>query len=179
MRIFDSARLRLLGIAQGVMQRTPDVTIQKDGSVYVERWHCFKRNPFGNVYIHRFLRPDADGALHDHRYANVSVILENDYVEELFYRWPHPRFDAGGTRITRRVYRSQGELIFRLPWTAHRVEPEHDGAGNVLPVITMFITGPHIRNWGFHCPKGWVPWEKFVGNPNTQYQGEQSGEGCP
>ena len=27
---------------------------------------------------------------------------------------------------------------------------------------TVFLTGPIVRMWGFHCPKGWVPFYDFV-----------------
>ena len=28
---------------------------------------------------------------------------------------------------------------------------------------TLFITGPVVRDWGFHCPDaGWVFWKNFV-----------------
>ena len=30
------------------------------------------------------------------------------------------------------------------------------------PCWTLFINGAKLRNWGFHCPKGWRPWQQFV-----------------
>ena len=30
------------------------------------------------------------------------------------------------------------------------------------PAWTLFITGKKQREWGFHCPKGWMHWEKFT-----------------
>lgn len=30
------------------------------------------------------------------------------------------------------------------------------------PAWTLFITGPKIREWGFHCPNGWRHWREFV-----------------
>jgi hypothetical protein len=30
------------------------------------------------------------------------------------------------------------------------------------PCWTVFITGPIVREWGFHCPKGWVHWREFT-----------------
>lgn len=39
---------------------------------------------------------------------------------------------------------------------------------------TLFITGPRIREWGFHCPKGWVHWKKFC----AVDQPGQIGSGC-
>jgi len=48
-------------------------------------------------------------------------------------------------------------LVFRRPETPHRVELI-DGR----PSVSLFITGPRVRQWGFHCPNGWVHWKKFV-----------------
>ena len=44
------------------------------------------------------------------------------------------------------------------------------------PFMTLFITGPKIRDWGFWCDKGtrFVPWEKFTKNG---VPGER-GSGC-
>jgi hypothetical protein len=39
---------------------------------------------------------------------------------------------------------------------------------------TVFITGPVVRTWGFHCPKRWVPWKEFV---DTRDAGA-IGKGC-
>ena len=38
---------------------------------------------------------------------------------------------------------------------------------------TIFITGSVKRQWGFHCPKGWVHWKDF-----TDETGNQVGKGC-
>ena len=27
---------------------------------------------------------------------------------------------------------------------------------------SLFITGPVIREWGFHCPNGWRHWKQFT-----------------
>lgn len=38
--------------------------------------------------------------------------------------------------------------------------------GLFLSAWTIFIMGPRLRTWGFHCPKGWVPWYKYVNKDN-------------
>jgi hypothetical protein len=55
--------------------------------------------------------------------------------------------------------RLAGDVVGRGPRAAHRLE--------VLPrepATTIFITGPILRSWGFHCPEaGWRHWKDFVG----------------
>ena len=33
---------------------------------------------------------------------------------------------------------------------------------NPIRCWTVFITGPRVREWGFHCPQGWVHWKRFT-----------------
>ena len=43
------------------------------------------------------------------------------------------------------------------------------------PCWSLFLFGPRIREWGFHCPeRGWVHWEEFTkpGRPG------EIGRGC-
>lgn len=135
---------RVLRIAD---RRPPDSIIRGVDSPYMRRWFVIPRNRFFNVYLHHFLRSDDDRALHDHPWWNLSIILEGRYVEHTI--------DAGG--INRKVVRYAGDLKFRSASAAHRIELD-DG-----PCWTLFITGPRLRAWGFHCPDvGWVPWQKFT-----------------
>ena len=39
---------------------------------------------------------------------------------------------------------------------------------------TLFITGPRIREWGFHCPQGWRHWRDYT-KPGSY---GQVGRGC-
>lgn len=137
--------------SNAMTSRRPDFIIQPDGHTpYLNRWWYIPRNRFANNYIHQFLRSDDDRALHDHPWIfNISILLHGSYIEE--------RILAGGTH-TKKVY-TVGDIIFRGPWTAHRVEVI-DGQD----AITMFLTGPVIREWGFHCPNGWRSWKIFT-NP--------------
>lgn len=44
-----------------------------------------------------------------------------------------------------------------------------------IPAWTIFITARYKREWGFHCPKGWVPWRQFT---DATTGGNQIGAGC-
>lgn len=138
-------------------QRLPDFTIGPPSDLQVERWFAIPRNPFGNVYIHKFYRSDPD-VPHDHPWDNYSLILRGRYIEE---------FLDG-----RRVERREGDSFTRRAEDAHRVIVEPD---DILPVTTLFWTGPVRRDWGFHCPRGWVSWRDFV---EVRSNGNMTGRGC-
>jgi hypothetical protein len=125
--------------------RKPNFIIGDEDAPYLRRWWIVPRNHFFNIYLHQFLRSDDDSALHDHMYVNVSYLLEGTYVEHTIAQ--------GGVNHEKRYF--AGNLRFRLPWTAHRIEVDQ-------PCWSLFITGPRVRDWGFHCPKGWRHWKVFV-----------------
>ncbi len=138
----------------GWLSGGPHFVVGSKTNPYLYRWYILPRNPFLNVYLHLFLRDDDDRAHHDHPWWSLSVVL-GTYVEE------HP---VG----VRRRY-GPGSVILRRPEYTHRVE---------LPggrhCWTLFITGPRVREWGFHCPKGWVPWQQFT----APHDYGQIGRGC-
>lgn len=125
--------------------RAPDFIIGGKETPYVRRWWVIPRNRWFNVYLHQFLRSDDDRALHDHPWVNLSILLQGEYREHTIA--------AGGVEYV--VLRKAGQFKFRMPGTAHRIEIDE-------PCWTLFITGPVVRNWGFHCPKEWRPWQEFV-----------------
>lgn len=133
-----------------VARRQPDYIVGADNpdGAYLLRWWLLPRNRLLNVYLHQFLRSDDDRALHDHPWAWCSLLLKGRYIEHTIR--------AGG--IHRRRVRLPGTLRCALPSTAHRVE--------VLPgegAWTIFVTGPRVRRWGFHCPaQGWIDYRHFT-----------------
>lgn len=139
--------------------------------IYLRRWWLIPRNRFFNVYLHQMLRDDDDRALHDHPYINLSLILDGGYVEVL----PH------GHGSLARKWRAPGSLIARRAVARHRLElppAEHAPRPGILahPVSwSLFITGPRVRDWGFHCKSGWVHFRDFV-NPDDG--GATVGRGC-
>jgi hypothetical protein len=139
-------------------RRDPDVLIGKAGDTYMKRWWVIPRNRFFNVYLHHFLRSDDDRALHDHPWWNASILLQGKYTEHTI--------DAGG--VNRRVEYRAGAIKLRGATYAHRIELT-DG-----PCWSLFLTGPTLREWGFHCPAGWRPWQQFVDGNNSGH----IGRGC-
>lgn len=153
--LLDLIRVEAMRIAAS---RPPDLVIGGEANPYLRRWYAIPRNRWLNVYVHQFLRDDDDRALHDHPWVNISLLLQGSYVEHTIRK--------GGVNVrTRRV---AGDMKLRLPSAAHRVELD---AG---PCWTLFVTGPRVREWGFHCPRGWRHWREFTAGP----KGERVGKGC-
>lgn len=141
--------------------RPPDHVIGGEANPYLRRWHITPRGDGPAVYLHHFLRSDDDRALHDHPWPSIGLLLQGAYTEHL----------PGGERQLVRA----GDLISREAQTAHRVELLRDGPdGPERPVWTLFVTGPRVREWGFHCPQGWVHWRDFTAGE----AGELVGRGC-
>jgi hypothetical protein len=159
MRLPERLRLFLRHRARLIMaSRPPDFIVGAPGDDYLRRWWVIPRNRLFNVYLHLFMRSDDDRALHDHPWWNGSLLIAGEYTEHTI--------DAGG--VNRRTIYRAGDIKLRGAKAAHRVEL-HDG-----PCLTLFITGPRVREWGFHCPAGWRPWQQFV---NSRNAGE-IGPGC-
>jgi len=164
-------------------RRPPDFVIGGQPNPYLLRWYltpwrrwpgrarqhptCANRIMAGlsallpSVYLHKFLRDDDDRALHDHPWFWCSILLRGGYVEHTIA--------AGG--IQRRRMRNAGSVRVASPWRAHRIElfPNTLDPANAfetyprLECWTLFITGPRVRQWGFHCPEqGWVHWKRFT-----------------
>lgn len=147
---------RLIAISE---RRQADVFIGGMEDTYLARWWVIPRNRFFNIYLHHFLRSDDDRALHDHPWWNLSILLRGAYTE-------HTISDGG---VNVRHVRKAGCWKFRYASHAHRIEL-HDG-----PCWTIFVTGPRIREWGFHCPQGWRHWRIFT---NQADNGATIGRGC-
>jgi hypothetical protein len=131
--------------------RPPDFVIGDD---YLRRWWVMPRNDYCNVYLHDIRRSDDDRAFHDHPWANTSFLVVGGYIEHT----PEGRF-----------VRSAGEVVSREASALHRLE--------VIPgqrAVSLFMTGPKVREWGFACGHGWVHWKDFTSENNSG----QIGRGC-
>lgn len=130
---------------------------------YMLRWRLFPVNRWGNLYLHWFRHDDEDRALHDHPWKSMSIMLWGETTEVWLDRG---FFKSTGGREQRRKTPLFWP-VFREATFAHRLII-HKRA------LTLFFTGPRVRDWGFLCPKGWRPWQEFV---NMKNPGE-AGPGC-
>ncbi|MGV8959236.1 MAG: hypothetical protein ACOH1V_02455 [Stenotrophomonas sp.] len=136
-------------------RRPPDFVVGADdpAGAYLRRWYLLPRNPVLNLYLHNFMRSDDPRALHDHPWCWASLLLRGSYIEHTIA--------AGG--IHRRQVRMPGSLKVAGPRTAHRVELRDTLNNGPAHCWTLFITGPRVRDWGFHCPaQGFIPWQRFT-----------------
>lgn len=140
--------------AKAIADRDPDELIfTGDDLPYMRRWHV-RRRWLGrfNVYAHEFCRDDVGPHLHDHPWHSLSVVVSGRYIEEM----------EGAPRV-----REAGDVIFRRATQLHRIrlyrDAREDDPYRLRRVITVFVTGPKIREWGFRTENGWVHWRQYLG----------------
>ena len=136
-------------IIRRVTRRAPDQIIGSPTPL-LHRWFFFRKNRWFNIYLHHFLRDDNDRVLHDHPWWNCSIVLRGGYNEIM---------EDGCARIWNS--RGPGSIVIRRPRTAHRLVLSNDSRGEKITSWSLFIIGPKVREWGFHCPRGWVHWKDF------------------
>lgn len=160
MQLPNPIRRTLLALARWRMRRRPSRII---GHNYMRRWYIIPRNPLANIYLHEFKGSDDDRALHTHPWWSCSIILAGWYLEHI------PQFPLSPAGPTQAIFRDTGAITSRPPEGAHRIEIL------ATPAITLFITGPRIREWGFWCPKiGFRHWRVFTDPTDPG----QTGRGC-
>lgn len=152
------ARLIKKAVANKILTK-PDFVIGGNDQPYMLRWWIIPRNRFFNVYLHRIIRSDDDRALHDHPWVSLSFILDGEMWEVL---------PVAPNVISGRLLK-QGNIVTRTASSAHRLELR-----NSQPCMTLFLTGPRVREWGFHCPRGWRHWKEFTAVGDTG----SIGRGC-
>lgn len=132
------------------------------GQRYLLRWYVIPRNPWLNVYLHKFLHDDEDRALHDHPWWFISVMLWGRYSEVVKEQV---------------IERRAPSIAFRSATHAHRVMLWRE-FGNLVPCWTLVVTGKVVRDWGFLCPQGWRHWKEFTAYDDGNGDYGQVGKGC-
>jgi hypothetical protein len=121
---------------------------------YLERYYLFlkdrKKFPF-NIFLHKFLKGDPDD-VHDHPWPYATLILKGGY-----YEWV-PQFNNNGEMIGQfRHWRGPGHFRICKPSSYHRIELK-DG----VTAWTLFMPGPHRREWGFLVKNKWIQHEQYL-----------------
>lgn len=159
-----------------MQRRAPDFIIGGHDNPYLLRWFLFGSEPHrddpsrlqsktvagARAYLHCFKRSDDDRALHDHPSASISIALRGTAVEHTIA--------AGGVHHRHTI--TAGQVRCRSAHFAHRIEIEPG-----TEFWTLFIFFRDIREWGFHCPNGWVHWKKFTASDDPGAIGRGCGEG--
>lgn len=110
--------------------------------------------PF-TIYVHRFIRADADRETHNHPWEwSRSFVVVGGYVEE-------------------RLTKDGLTLIERKPGDSHEIN--HNTFHRVAELFeddawTIFITGPRRGSWGFMTKHGFVNWEHFINQREQDHE---------
>lgn len=149
--------------------RGPDLTIGPRDAPQTLRWHIFRWRGW-QLALHKWLRSDDDRALHDHSGHNLSIILNKGYWELV-----RTQTSKGAVYDLWR-YRRPFVPYFRRADAAHRIAL----APATAPVWSLWLRWPPIREWGFHCPKGWRHWKDYCDTRDYSTPGSSStvGPGC-
>lgn len=138
--------------------RPPDFVTGAPNRPAIQRWYLIKPNRWFNLWLHNIVGSDDDRAPHDHSWHNLTWVLETGYIELVKEKFVGL---VGRGRVP-------GNLIFRHAQTAHRI------IVLAKPAVTLFATGPTIRDWGFHCPQGWINHKRFL----DPVEGQKLSLGC-
>lgn len=139
----------------GSLFTPPDLVIAPAGhGEYLFRWHVVPHNREANVYFHIQTQSDPERPLHDHPWDSTSVILSGGYGEiiQKVIRYENEHEELSEPEVHRR---QPGDVIFRPATWAHRlILPD-----NVPYSMSLFTTGPKVRDWGFWTKAGWRNFE--------------------
>lgn len=122
------------------VSRFKPVLIGPPDNPLMTRFYVIPKNPIFNIYLHHIHRSD-EGDLHDHRAANISIILKGWYCEQTFSSRPIEGRAYPRLRVTV-VDRLQPR--FRWAGTPHRLILLHG------EVWSLWFKFPHTQNWGFY-----------------------------
>lgn len=137
-------------------RRPPDEIIARNGSPYIMRWYVMRHDPAKgevgpNVYLHRFERSDSEEP-HCHPFDNVSVVLRGAYREETTPAPLSLPLDPGPVLSS---WRFEGDVISREASEIHAIREVDPGT------ISLFLTGPKVRDWGFYEGAVFIPHQQF------------------
>ena len=139
--------LERMGRKRIVMDRQSD-------EPYLERYYLFLKDrnwfPF-NIFLHKFLKGDPDD-VHDHPWPYATLILKGGY-----YEWI-AECDENNIKIGEtRHWRGPGHFRICSANSFHRIELKEG-----ITAWTMFMPGPHKREWGFLVNNKWVQHEQYL-----------------
>lgn len=147
-RLIHKITLQLIAYCEG-RGKVFFITGKGTQDIYLIRY-LLVNTRFFNFYIHRFLRSDHD-VPHDHPWDFITYVVDGEYREEK-YEDPTGFYLKSDTDFQKVYnYRGKGSLVFRKATDVHKVKVEES-----VPVLekeraplTICITGPRKRTWGF------------------------------
>lgn len=131
---------------------------------YLERYYLFlkdrKNFPF-NIFLHKFLKGDPDD-VHDHPWPYATLILKGGYWEWM------PQIVNGIKIGEYAVWRGAGSFRTCTATSYHRIELDPG-----VETWTLFMPGPHKREWGFLVKNKWVHNEQYLKERYEQARDKQ------
>lgn len=123
------------------------------GACYLRRLRVWN-TPWCSLYVHQIFERDMDRDPHDHPWTFWSLVLRGDYTEMV---WPFVAHRGEGNRPHQEQRNHRRWSLHRMPQThAHKIS----SVG--LATVTLILTGPRKRQWGFWPSKGFVPWNEYL-----------------
>jgi hypothetical protein len=122
------------------------------------RYYLFLKDrkwfPF-NIFVHKFHKGDP-GDVHDHPWPYATLILKGGYYEYT------PNFEDGKMIGETKHWRRPGHFRVCSSNSYHRIELKP----GVTP-WTLFMPGPHKREWGFLVDNRWIHNDEYLYNKSN------------
>lgn len=150
--------------------------------------------PDFSLRVHRILRGDGDRHLHDHPWDFVSLVDPFAWLLQRLGLVPRGR---GGYVEAVPIQDSPGALpsasLLSGAWlnrewspgsvVRHLAEDLHRLSLPRGPVLTLVVTGPRRRPWGFATEHGWIPYREYEawadGGFSVRAPSHRAREGAP
>lgn len=157
--------MRLTSLLSRLTASRPMRLIEIDGNPYLERYHMATLGAF-QVWLHHFVRNDAERHVHDHPWSALSVILTGGYTEEVAEAaQTHDTSHHTISRHTRQFVAPALNLITGRHM--HRITEVTRGTW------TLMLVGPrHGRGWFFYDdgPEGIRRRQPFASTPDDWWR---------
>lgn len=137
-------------------------------TVYLVRYIVLK-SKWCCIYIHRFMRSDADDP-HDHPWNFFTYVISGGYTEKYYKTDVAMRLLKDGRSLWAATsnIRKPGSLAYRKATDIHQVvlDRSYDMDEIEQAPFTLCVMGPRLRHWGFWPleKKGtqWVDWRQYL-----------------
>jgi hypothetical protein len=136
-------------------------------TVYLVRYIPFK-SKLACLYIHRFMRSDADYP-HDHPWNFFTYVISGGYDEVFYNKKPEIQNGTFAALWTKTINRRlPGSIAYRKATDVHQVVVDRDYEMSEIEQapFTVCLIGPRLREWGFWPLEGkgttWIDWRKYL-----------------
>lgn len=153
-------------ILRNLVRSRPMRLIEINGEPYLERYYMGTVQG-RQIWLHRFVRDDAERHVHDHPWTALSIILTGGYTEQVASLVTSGRAPARSTLLTRQHDRLAPTINLIGASRMHRIM-------SVKPdTWTLMIVGPrHGKGWFFYSqtPDGVRARQPFSSTPDDWWR---------